>query len=526
VSNEFHIYGPPGTGKTTTLIKNIGLAVEKHGAGKVMVCSFTKAAATEVINRGVPVQPNMIGTLHSLCFRGLEDPVIAESKAKEFNEDKSHGYSVTPKGKAGIDDIGEASGSSDDTLTHYQSFRARMIKRDGWPDAIKGFAHHWEKWKLETGYLDFNDLIEVARDTFLVAPGNPKVMFVDEAQDLNALQMSCIRKWGESMERLVLVGDDDQTIFRFTGADAANMIDRDIPEANKIILNQSYRVPRAVLQRADSWIKRVSHRQVKEYLPRDAEGEVRRMSWATWKNPEGVVADIVTQIALGKKTMVLASAAYILGPTIEMLRGRGLFFYNPYRITNGIWNPIRTGDGSVKNRILTYLRGDLSPEWTNHQLMVWTELIKAKDVLLHGARAAIKRDAEARPHDRAYYQAVFEPGQYPWQGLDPWSAIPEKALRWLSQNAAPAKSKGIKYIESAVVHHGKDYLFQPPKIVVGTVHSVKGGEADVVYLFPDLSRQAYDSNQDDITRVMYVGMTRARETLVIPDSVAGVAASI
>ena len=58
-----------------------------------------------------------------------------------------------------------------------------------------------------------------------------------------------------------------------------------------------------------------------------------------------------------------------------------------------------------------------------------------------------------------------------------------------------------------------------PEIIVGTIHSVKGGEADVVYLLPDLSvaavRQAEEGDEDSITRTFYVGMTRAKERLVL-----------
>jgi superfamily I DNA/RNA helicase len=64
-------------------------------------------------------------------------------------------------------------------------------------------------------------------------------------------------------------------------------------------------------------------------------------------------------------------------------------------------------------------------------------------------------------------------------------------------------------------------LKQTPRAIVGTIHSVKGGEADVVFLFPDLSRsaaKAYDgqgSTRDSVIRLFYVGVTRAREAVYI-----------
>ena len=73
---------------------------------------------------------------------------------------------------------------------------------------------------------------------------------------------------------------------------------------------------------------------------------------------------------------------------------------------------------------------------------------------------------------------------------------------------------------------------EDPRVVVGTIHSVKGGEADVVYLFPDLSRagdaqyRVTGAPRDSVIRVFYVGATRARETLYICQPEGAMAISI
>jgi len=72
-----------------------------------------------------------------------------------------------------------------------------------------------------------------------------------------------------------------------------------------------------------------------------------------------------------------------------------------------------------------------------------------------------------------------------------------------------------------VSQHGAAALIEDPAVIVGTIHSVKGGQADVVYLFPDLSRAGraqYDipgPSRDSVIRLFYVGATRARDTLYI-----------
>ena len=75
-------------------------------------------------------------------------------------------------------------------------------------------------------------------------------------------------------------------------------------------------------------------------------------------------------------------------------------------------------------------------------------------------------------------------------------------------------------------------LVDDPSVVVGTVHSVKGAQADVVYLFPDLSKagdaqyQQHGSPRDSVIRVFYVGATRAREMLYICSGESAMAVSI
>jgi superfamily I DNA/RNA helicase len=79
---------------------------------------------------------------------------------------------------------------------------------------------------------------------------------------------------------------------------------------------------------------------------------------------------------------------------------------------------------------------------------------------------------------------------------------------------------------------GPQALLDRPQVIVGTIHSVKGGEADVVILFPDLSQagdaayQRYGPPRDAVIRMFYVGMTRARESLFLADRASSMAAHL
>jgi superfamily I DNA/RNA helicase len=85
----------------------------------------------------------------------------------------------------------------------------------------------------------------------------------------------------------------------------------------------------------------------------------------------------------------------------------------------------------------------------------------------------------------------------------------------------PSVASRVRFPADVATYGGVAALKEAPKIIVGTIHSAKGGEADVVYLFPDLSRagsrnyERYGPLRDSVIRLFYVGMTRARDTLYI-----------
>jgi hypothetical protein len=90
--------------------------------------------------------------------------------------------------------------------------------------------------------------------------------------------------------------------------------------------------------------------------------------------------------------MFLASCSYMLRPLTAVLRKHGVPFHNPYRKSNGAWNPVRPGKtGSTANRVLSLLvahpdfGGEHRP-WTHGDLAQWAELLESKGVLRHGAK--------------------------------------------------------------------------------------------------------------------------------------------
>ena len=210
-----------------------------------------------------------------------------------------------------------------------------MIAPKLWPAKIRDFQRKNDvccQYKRDAGLVDFCDLIDNCLSDVSIAQGNPSVIFADEAQDLNRMQLTLLRKWGRQADYYVLAFDDDQTIYTFIGATPEAILDPQIPENHKVILTQSHRMPRAVHRLADRLIRQVSRRQPKVYRPRPEDGQVVRFSSGGYKSPEYDILSTATKhLEQGKSIMFLASAAYMLQPLLAVLRKNGI----PFTILTG-----------------------------------------------------------------------------------------------------------------------------------------------------------------------------------------------
>lgn len=514
--NEFRVFGPPGTGKTTYLAGEVGHAAEKYGPDRVLVTSFSRAAAAEIASRRLPVDDSMVGTLHAHCHRALGRPQIAEGHATEFSE--AHPYFRLGPLDADLDQPLELDVRvpGDELYLAMQALRGRLVPQERWPPKARVFAESWGTWKRSCGYVDFTDLLELAVSDLASPPGDAVVGFVDEAQDLTPLQLKLVRRWGESMDRITLAGDDDQAIYGWLGATSDAFLSPPVPDSHKVILRQSHRLPRAVHRTAEALIRRLTAREPKLYHPRDADGEVRRLGAATWKHPEVALADAARYLAAGKRVMFLGSCAYHLGPLLRTLRRAVIPYHNPYRRKRWAWNPLDPQGVSVApaRRVLAFLAPEQRNRlWTAAELWEWVEALMASGNLKPGAKAQLKRLEGAAPITREQLAAYFEPPAL--------EAAGKCSLGWYRESLMPSKRRELEFALAVAERHGADALLRSPLITVGTIHSVKGGEADVVYLFPDLSRSGMREwvrgpfARDPLIRMFYVGLTRAREVLVL-----------
>lgn len=519
---EYRKFGPPGTGKTTSLARDVGHAAEKFGTHAVMVASYSKAAAEEIVSRDLPIPPECVGTLHAMGYRAIGKPKVVDAKLLVDWNERYPSMRIEGESRMSADDPlverGEGLARGDEFLAEYELLRARMRPRDLWSVGVRGFATKWEEWKAEHDAVDFGDMIERALRDCPVAPGNPTVGFFDECQDSSALEWALIRSWARAMNYVVAVGDDDQAIYEWRGASAQSFLNPPLPDEQVRVLSQSYRVPRAVHKLATSWIAQVRGRQVKEYRPRleedgsVAEGRVIR-SDARMIEPESVVPIAARYAEAGKSVAILASCSYLLSPVVGELRRAGIPFHNPWRKSRGDWNPLTPGRGvSTADRLLAWLapsrRADGSA-WTLEELRRWSEIVSSGGMLARGAKTEM-----GRVDEMSYSDLVR------WVPSETLAAGAAGDLNYLLRHVTPAKIKAAEFPARVIARRGPDALETKPKVIVSTIHAAKGGEADAVILCPDLSRSGFEELQDGgqgVLRLFYVAMTRAREELVILD---------
>ena len=528
------IHYAPGTGKTTRLAERIEKAAQKFGSDSVLVSSFTRAAAREIASRGIPVEKRNVGTLHSICYHALDCPEIAEGHLDEFSKEFPQ-FALSGEGGKSIENpLKETTATmatrGDALIQQMGNLRARMIPSEMWPAPVRAFHRAWSEWKEVHWYKDFSDLIDQGIENLEFAPGRPSVGVFDESQDFTRQQMALVRQWAKGMDYILMGGDDDQLLFSFAGSTPDAFLEPPIPDKQKEVLTQSFRVPRAVHAVASKWIQQIKKREPKEYQPRDYDGEAS-FSRGNISNPRLFLNEVEQWTKDENETvMILAPCAYMLQSTITLLREKGLPFWNPYRKINGAWNPLKRREGAkmAVDRLTSFINPThgFPPVWSMNEIAVFLRHMRAKGSIIRGAKnlpGQYVKDNVEMPDElgndyREMLLSFFE------------SDVADKLMtqleqgpdaHWYFEQILPTKRPLYKFPLKVLDKQGEDGLIDQPKIIIGTCHSVKGGESDNVVVAPDLSlagmREWSQKGQgrDAIIRMAYVAMTRARKRLRI-----------
>lgn len=582
-AGEFHLLGPPGTGKTTALTTTwIPKAIERYGAKAVAVCSLTRTAAAELASRQVVALPReRVGTLHSFARAALTDfmgkPELAQiaKSIEQWNEEVARGdvgLTLSGSSKAALDgpavNTGIPSGyqraargraartatssapDGDSLMNEIEVLRHRMVPVSEWPASVGRLWTAWQRWKQEEQLFDFTDLISVALENGTAPPVLDGVavtaLFVDEAQDFSALEMALVRSWQAQVRVCVLSGDPNQSIYGFRGAEAHAFHDAaSFPSERTYVLGQSYRLPRLIQERAEDWLSRSSSATPLDYKPRDGEsGQIMGLpTTSAVRHAPNLVGEVQRELERLKenegdhrRVMILTSAAFMLKPVIAELRKQRIVYCNPYQKDRGDWNPLKSAHTRIVSLFVgpcPYLTDDDGPGgreprlWTWGELKRWTDVVQTKGLLLHGAKAnIIARESKKRGRviiDNGDLERIFTDAASIRSELIPMlqdrSRVRE-ALDWFKLQLTVAHSRTLAFA-LGVAARDIMQIMEEPRVIVGTIHSVKGGTAGTVILAPDLSqkhaaeRDASSKGFDGMVRLFYVGLTRASSRLIL-----------
>jgi len=492
----FRIFGPPGTGKTTTLLNMVddALAAGTH-PHRIAFLAFTRKAANEAKERaaerfGLDAKKDLIyfRTLHSLALTMTDirpEQVMQEANFKELGQ--KIGVSLGAAKNTSFDeDMPSVVSGNDPILGLINLARLRKVDlreqynqsnlEEDW-NTVNYVDKCLREYKKGLGLYDFTDMLDQfvsGKNTF-----RPEfdLCFLDEAQDLSPLQWDIAHILDDSSKRMYCAGDDDQAIYRWAGADVDHFIN--LPGGSET-LSQSYRVPETVHHLAENIVRRITRRFPKRYEPKPERGKVQRISH-------------ISSLDMSEDSwLILSQAGYQLQPVASDLKSNGyLFTYRGHRsisekiseAVNG-WEQMRKGkeiSGDVARKIYSYMstgtritRGYKKIPGLDDKEMVNLQDLRVNYGLLVDDTMIWSEAMDNLPEiDRAYITAMLRRGE---------------------------KFNSI------------------PRITASTIHGSKGGEADNVVLFTDLSAAADNAmriNPDDMHRVFYVGVTRTRQNLYV-----------
>ena len=288
----------PGSGKTTVVTKRVQYLVQDcHiSPSSILVITFTKAAATEMKERFLRLMEQseekpqgygnvLFGTFHAVFFNILKLS-YGFTAANILREETRYQYmkEIVDRLKLEIDDenefisgvLGEISLIKNERISLEHYFSKNCAE-----DIFRKIFASYEQRKRNARLIDFDDMLSYTWELLTKRPDILKAwqkkfryILVDEFQDINRLQYDILRLLAQPENNLFIVGDDDQSIYRFRGAKPEIMLNfqKDFPTAGRVLLNDNFRSTRQIVNAAGRVIRKNQSRFAKEITARGGEG--------------------------------------------------------------------------------------------------------------------------------------------------------------------------------------------------------------------------------------------------------------
>ncbi len=593
----YHTEGPllvlagAGSGKTRVLTHRIAYLIEEKGVNpwNIMAITFTNKAAAEMRERvdkivGFGSESIWVSTFHSSCVRILRRHIEYLGYSTSFTIYDGDDQKTLMKQifkKLDIDTkqfkeravLGKISSAKDEMITpeEYElnaggDFREKKIAQ---------IYKEYQKELKKNNALDFDDLILKTVELFQNVPEvlnyyqeRFRYIMVDEYQDTNLVQFKLVDLLAKKYRNLCVVGDDDQSIYKFRGANIENILsfEKAFPGARVIKLEQNYRSTQNILNAANEVIRNNRGRKDKTLWTANEEGTpVRFLQFDTaYEEAEAIAREIRDKSALEQRSYSDFAVLYRTNAQSRLLEEKFILYSIPYRLVGGVNFYQRK---EIKD-ILCYLKTIANGQ---DDLAVQRIINVPKRGI--GATSIGKVTIFASANGMSFYQALLRVKAVPAIGKagdkigvfteqieDFKSRLPELSIKELIeeilektgykkeleaegeieaetrlQNIEELINKAVSYSESAEEPTLNGFLEEVAlvadvdnmdesenRVILMTLHSAKGLEFPYVYLsgmedglFPS-SMSIMSDDKDAVEeerRLCYVGITRAQKEL-------------
>lgn len=580
-----------GTGKTRAITFRMANLIAKGVPAEcILAVTFTNKAAEEMRTRvsdlllraGVPPAQPWVSTFHSLCVRLLRPEHAAAGLPRDFaiyDDDDQLAAVKLATANLGIDDdaltprnvLSRISYAKNHAQTP-EMLRAQAIGQDG--RHVAAIFAAYEQLLRQSKALDFDDLL--LRCVRLLRE-NPAVrgkwqqrfryIHVDEYQDTNRVQYELLRLLTSPEQNVCVVGDEDQSIYRWRGADVSILLSfsRDHPHARVIKLERNYRSTQNILDAAGAVVAHNPERlgkslsaekgggaNLKYFEARDAQAEAEFIAGEI----EKIIDDDPDQTVAVEYRTNFQSRAFE-----EVFRRRGL----RYKLVGGFsfYNRAEVKDALAYVRLAMHPEDDISllrvlnvpPRGIGKTTLdALRESARASNISLWsaidkfvsggaGGRAVTPLRAfqelvlklqyafrEKEPPD--FLHAVLEESGYMDMLKDrntPEDVARIENLEELTRAVAESMETGesfTDFLDAAALVSDADSFEGKPGVTLITLHSTKGLEFDHVFLTgmeegicPHSRSLNEDKGIEEERRLVYVGMTRARKSLTLTRAV-------
>lgn len=282
----------PGSGKTTVVTKRVQYMVQEYGipASSILVITFTKAAATEMKERYLRLMKEehttvSFGTFHGIFFSILK-LAYGFTAGNILREEVRYQYlkEAVERLRLEIDDENEFLSAVSAEISLLKNERIALehyFSKNCSEEIFRKIYEEYERKKRQSRQIDFDDMLSCTWELLTKRPDilsawqkKFRYILVDEFQDINQLQYDILKLLAAPENNLFIVGDDDQSIYRFRGAKPEIMLNfqKDYPEAEQVVLNDNFRSTVQIVEAAGNVIGQNQMRFPKEIQARGGDG--------------------------------------------------------------------------------------------------------------------------------------------------------------------------------------------------------------------------------------------------------------